>query len=314
MAINYHSFEQQVATELSQRHELHRRLGRVERLLNRNDPEPQWVLRHHEDEPIGPREVRKRDNLDYLLDGLSAMYIGGAASARHLDEQQLGAERVLDVLANEDVARYFEKHYPIAVPVLLRSDLENDLPKGWRRRIQAERALPQWQDAYLRFLDLDAALASEGSPFVDFMTLLDEISVRGLWLSDLRRALNDMDELKSWVKSKTGRSLLEGFQDFFEFSESLDDLLQDLNELPLHRGMVWMHFGYWYGGGGRRMRKAAKWLVDALRKLPNIDRSADTEALKALMARLTDPAFYASGTILLAEDSLRRWRQHAIQG
>jgi len=304
-------FERQVEEDLGNRYDVKELHRNVEKILRRKRPDAAWLLRHHEDEVIKHDEVQQREELDQLLSAWSAMFIGGAVPAS--DRQLRRSNPVHAVLNHPDVARYYEKHYPIAVPALLNATYEERLSEAFTSIVSRERAAEGWRDCYMRFLELDGAFSVE-SPFTDFMALLDELKVRGYWLNDLRRALESPEELEEWLEAKSGQRLLEGFQDFFEFSEALDELLGEMRDLPVHRGLFWLHFGYWYGGGGKRMRRAAGWLASTLDSYRNIDDTADPAVLGELIDRLTDVQSYAGETIALAGPVLDRWRKHALPG
>lgn len=302
-------FREKAAAEIASRYGLQERSRRVQRMLTSRRPRPEKILRHHEDDPIKNDEVLVRDNLDDVLSAWSVMFVGGAFDDESRAAMRWAKPFVHSILDHPDVARYYEKHYPLALPVLLNANLEARLSADWNSQVEYERSRSDWADAFVRFVELDSAFNHE-NPFTDFLALIDEIRVRGYWLNDLKRALSDADDLQDMLDDPNGQRLLEGLQDFVEFSEALDELLRDSAKLPIHRGMFWLHFGYWYGGGGKRMRRIIRWLTAALERRP--DFVGQTNEMNDLFERLTDPNRYAKETISVARVPLDRWIKHAL--
>jgi hypothetical protein len=143
------------------------------------------------------------------------------------------------------------------------------------------------------------------------------------WLSELQEALGNSRRMTGWLQDEGGRCLLEGMEDFLEFSEDLDGLLASMVGFPLHRGLFWLNFGYWYGGGGERMRDVADWIAEAISSLPITepvdedvaevaDKPSPIRRMREVIERLTDFDGYPARTIEVCAKPLVRWCHYAI--
>lgn len=283
-----------------------------------------WLLRSHLEESIRGKEVKQRDNLDELLAGLSILHIGGFNTPEQYEELSLNGEFVRDVLEQRDVCRFYEAYYPYAPPILLREVLR-DPNSDYAIAFAAERQRAGWPAQFAQFMVLDAMFNAPG-PLETFLSILNSYVINGIGLADLRKAFLSEKQMERLLKHETGRKLVEGVQDFFEFSEELEEFLDACDDYPLFRAVVWLNYGYWYGGGGKRMRDVAAWTRELVGKL--YDRPVErglkdlhlselvqeeldqADRLSATMARLTDLTSFAQPVLFLCQDKLARWIRH----
>lgn len=295
--------------ELSGRYELPKRAEQLQKLLRRAPEKVEWVLRSHIGAPVYHDDALERDNLDEYLAGLSLVHIIGYPAEEY---EALGLDRdmVSWQLDNRSVRRFFEKHYPTAVSVLLRAQLTGELRESYLHQLWAEQHRSEWADCVRQFLALDATFLIPGA-MNDFVSLLDDYRVHHLWRSDLKWALEKPKRLAAFLEDPNGRQLIEGMQAFFEFSDDLDDLLGSMNEIPMTRGLMWLHFGYWYGAGGERMRDVAEWVEQCIEHTTDAEARLDAFDLRAAFERLTDFGGYPAKLLQSNHDVLARWLKHA---
>lgn len=306
-----------LAPQIVERYAVQQRLGRVLGLIDSKEIKVQ--LRSHLEKPIFSSEIPARENLDELLAGLAVLHISGVDSADDLEELGVSADAVLGVVRNQHVKRYYEKHYPFAGPILLRESLEGN--QRYCAQLIREQVHPTWTSSVSAFLLLDAVFKALG-PMQDFLSLLDGFEVKGVRLEHLYSAVGSKLLMRRWLRSGKRTQILVGMQDFFSFSEQLDTLLAQSAETPLLRGQVWLHFGYWYGGGGERMRSVASRIAESLKELvaedaeeakvavARADLQPHYEKLRVILERLTGPT-YPQALFSTFPDELGRWMRSA---
>lgn len=316
------SADLELGSQIIHRYALQRRLRAAMQMMKR--PGLSRLLRSHLDRPIKASEIAHRDNLDELLAGLSVLYIAGLGGADALAALDLDPDDISDLLGDDDVRRYYEAYYPTALPVLLRANFSTEF--FYEGVLYAERERAEWPAIFRRFMLLDAVFNANGSLDL-FLALLDDYRVRGMGFNDLRIALADEHAMRRWISRPYRRSVLEGMEDFLLFSEDLNAFLESLDEFPILRGAIWLHYSYWYGTGGERMQDMVEWLLKALEHvtafdmLKTLDHAAvfDEEVsdlsqrqnLRRAIECLTDPLKYPNKILSLVEPELQRWLLHS---
>lgn len=302
-----------VANQIGHRYQLRKRMDRAVQMIE-HEPTVS-LLRSHLDRTIEWKEAKLRDNLDELLAGLSVLHIGGLDDDATLYRLGLDPELMVELLEHRDVARYFEAYYPYAPPVLLRESRPGGSAREYAERLDRERGQAGWRAAFNRFLLLDTTFNVTG-PLEDFLAVLDDYTIDDFDLSDLEDAFRDERRMRRFLGHRTGRRLAQGLQDFLEFSVGLASLLSECEGLPLFRGLIWLHYGYWYGAGGERMREVARWLTRTLEKValeqpefegPSLERSGH---LAATMYMLTDLDGFPREILQTCSEQLERWSYH----
>ncbi|HEX8215346.1 MAG TPA: hypothetical protein VF582_07745 [Allosphingosinicella sp.] len=300
------------ARQVAHRYRLNKRLRVARRMTYRENL--RHLLRSYEEETVAGDEITLRDSLDELLAGLSVLHLAGLDRPEILDEIGIAQDQVLGLLDHRDVARYFESTYPFAPPVLLREAAVDPGGADYVAALSEERFTEGWSEAFQQFLMLDAAFNAPG-PLEDFLSLLDGYTIKGYDLDDLKGAFRREHKMARLLEKKAGRRMLEGLQDFLDFSGELDRLLSQWTRFPLFAGLVWLHYGYWYGAGGKRMRQVAKWLRDTLDQVAAREAGMDEGMLKrplpptAVVNRLTDLNGYPRALLTSCAGPLRQWRK-----
>jgi hypothetical protein len=302
-----------VAHQIAGRYRLRDRLGRALRMVE-YEPTAR-LLRSHLDRSIEWNEVKARDSLDELLAGLSVLHIGGLDDDGTLHRLGLDAQGIVELLQHRDVARYFESYYPYAPPILFRESQLGGTAQEYVQYLGKERQRPEWRIAFDRFLLLDAAFNATGA-LQDFLGILDDYTIGDFDLADLEVAFRDERRMRRFLGQMMGRRLVQGLQDFIEFSDDLASFLKECEDLPLFRGLVWLNYGYWYGAGGERMREVTRWLTGTLQKValeavdsagPDSDR---TFRLAIIMDSLTDLDGFPREILQACGKQLHRWSYH----
>lgn len=268
-----------VAGQIAHRYRLAERMERAWRMLAKVNAGE--LLRSHLERTIRGSEVEHRENLDELLAGLSVLHIAGFDRPEVMGDLGFSLEEIAELLAHPAVARYFELHYPYAPPILLRESIVDPGGAQYMARMALERQSDGWSTAFGQFMLVDAAFNAPG-PLEDFLGLLDGYTINGIDLGDLDAAFRSPSLMQVLLEHETGRSIVEGLQDFLEFSLDLDGALTAWKRFPLFSGLVWLHYGYWYGAGGLRMREVAQWVEATITRVRLADEEleAGDESLK----------------------------------
>lgn len=296
------------AQKIAHRYDLKRRMRRVRRMIE--DKPTRKLLRSHLDRTIEWEEIKERDNLDELLACLSVLHISGFDTRESLEGLGVAVDDLLDLLEHPDVARYFEAYYPFAPPVLLRASYVDRDTLDYVERLAHERQKAGWVASFQQFLALDAVFNAPG-PLKDFLGVLDDYTIDDFDLADIRKALRSRQQMRRFLGHRMGRRLVEGLQDFYDFSEDLDAFLASCTDYPLFRGLVWLNYGYWYGAGGDQMSEVVRWIFDALVKLPDPDADPGRiEHFRSIIERLTDLRAYPNEVLTLCAPQLERWIHH----
>lgn len=300
--------------QIVKRYELDYRLHKAQIMVRRKNLER--LLRSHLERSIGASEVPDRENLDQALAGLSMLYIAGFDSPASLRILGLSPSLVREILENPWVRRYHEMLYPYAPPSLFRAALAHD-SGDYQADLNRERRADGWVAAFRQFLIIDATFNAKG-PLEYFLSILDDYIVDGHHLDTLKRAFTDEDRMERLVRDEAGRLIIEGIDDFFEFSEDLALFLESCEDYPLFRSLVWLNYGYWYGAGGERMRDVAGWVRDLLERQMGTqdvifdDDTPRFERLHDHLVGLTDLDAFAGPTILCCPQTLEPWVEHVM--
>jgi hypothetical protein len=276
--------------------------------------EPFEVFRWHLEKPwdvVSGQDVVWREEMDLLLSALSALHIGGLQAAGVPIGKECDDNPVWHMLCHPAVTAYYEKHYPLAPPLLVRAAGEGRLPSVYSALWQGELAHDGFVAAYRQFLHLDARFIAN-NVIGDFIALLDDYIVAETHIELFRRVLEDPERLKKWLAEPGRWELLEGMESFYEFAIDLDAFLAGLS-FPILRGHVWLHFAYWFGNGGERMEAVAQWLESAAAKAQDDETGYSTELGEAL-TRLRDPMRYPIALIAHTADVLEPWLESSGVG
>jgi len=252
------------------------------------------LFRIHSDRVIAPHETEYRTSVDELIEMCSLISIFTGDLATALRTRDMPEIDILRILRNKAIERYMTVYYPMSYGILARADLEGSLPSEFRSADSEERSDPAWGLALQRFLALNAQLLSDSS-LLDFLFLLDDHVVHGTHITELQRAFANSERMAAWLDREERVALLDGLGRMLDFSEALRELLEDLTELPILRGRIWLHYSYWLGNGGARVRDTTDWLARALQStaLAQSDKDSASRALEITFARLTSARQYA---------------------
>lgn len=206
-------------------------------------PELAHLLRHHDEETVLWREVEQRDCVDRFLGSASQLAV--AAIAGYIAAKPEGpiARRLGKVLSGEALRRYYEEHYKLLLPQLLRVACTEGLRLPQENREQSWGAFQWFWRMAMRFQD-DPDLWS-------FLWLLDGGSFGSFGIQDFYKGVEDpKTALGGLGKAPELRTPLEtctiGMVRFFEFSKELGDGLVQMQATPLTASAIWFHYAYWY--------------------------------------------------------------------
>ena len=203
------------------------------------------LLRHHEITVTDPEEINLREAFDQFMEFCALLEIAAIASyippAGEWPQQQ--RDSVLQALQHPAVRKFYENHYPLVLPQLL------------RRRLEGGVALVErGEDApglYVRLLDLNVATRPD-IELTTFFRMLDQFRIGGYRISDLIGVLKDPDSFFDHIaRPPSKRTPLEhglrGLSRFLVFCDRLGGWLKASGKLPLLQSAGWHLYGYWFG-------------------------------------------------------------------
>jgi hypothetical protein len=322
---------QEQISEIMARYSVGPTLDRVRRLLNLLPEARAEILRYHETRPVwDEEELEYRGALDEVLGLVSAVEVIAIAAGELPDLPHNLALALQATLEDAEVQQYYEVYYPIALPTLFREQL--DALKQGISQDPSLMALARidtgnrngLDDAGLAclisFFELDSRL-TRGIALPFFLDLMDDYVMDGVSMDDVLDIVEDPDRYEAVALMPTSKGTkfekrgVQGLEDFLSFSADLKRLLSRLQERPMLRAAIWLHYCYWFGNGSNTVRRAAHELRKRLKNWSQraqseeevgiIDR--ETEAITETLIDLTDWKKYAGPLVEAAAPRLRHW-------
>lgn len=244
------------------------------------------LLRSHENESVtDPDEQADRDAFDDLLAFSAILEL--ALELRYVDPPpEVLRDSLRQLLEHRSVRPYYERHYPLLLPQLLRQRLAGG------RYYQAHQG-PLQLAAFQRAVELDTRLMRHEDVIV-FLSLADGFWLDGTSRHDLLALAREPRALLKALTRRKKRGILDhaanGLRQFLFLTDGLHRLLTTLDEDPVFQSALWHHFGYWYAERRGTVVKAlqamlasvAGWPTEAATVLSS-RRSKDlTDAIEAL--------------------------------
>lgn len=270
-------------------------------------------------------EIAIRGDADALLGLAGVLEVLAIATGADLALPHSVAEKFDAFLSSPEVRVYYEKHYPVALPTLLRLRLLGQLPDKYRTQASA-KAAGRTMSWLISFFELDSRIRSSVALEM-FLDMLDDYSFYGVGLDEVITLLDDrkifenafMRRAKRISSKESAETLgLRGLDEFLRFASDYNRLLQNVEERPLLQSAFWIHQCYWFGAGGGSIRETARRLQRRLRALSRIYVEVDEEpglelriidACAALEA-LTNIDAHSQPIVSAAAPALARWRRN----
>jgi hypothetical protein len=243
------SYEAQNLADLAQMYRDAPRTAKARQLLDdiaagRSKRDLAHLLRHHDDEAISDRETWWRDAFDYLLEYYSLLEI--ASLIRYVPDPLPPAEldAALKNLSHPAIKQYYERHYPLMLPRLLRARLTGK----WQAVESGDRHLAH--ELFARFLGILNHL-TEDEEIEVFQWFLDGGTRGDHDIDDTIKILRNPRETFQTLQSRPkrgdhARKSVHGAQKFLGFCAELDQLLADADKTPLFRSAMWTFHSYWF--------------------------------------------------------------------
>jgi hypothetical protein len=206
------------------------------------------LLRHHRDGIFSlPSDIAFRARLDRWLARAGMIYLSWLCGYTTVPRGDADRDLLLPVLANPAVRDYYEIHYPVALPWLLRLHLERNLELSSGDTPEGAAAFERFSVLYERFQS-DPDLAQ----FLDF---LDGFSYGGDAARVDIRAVVECFGIPDRVAlafakmsdqvTPLDRGII-GLVRFLAHSEDLDQLLLLCRGLPVIQSGLWFFYAYWF--------------------------------------------------------------------
>ena len=214
--------------------ELHRSLSR---------PELASLLRHHGKGEVSRSEAGERDAWDQLLAAYSQLAVAAIAGYVPIDFGPEINKAIYDALKNSPVRTYYESHYKLLLPSLLRLHCEGDISLPCEQSESAMEAFEWFWRFENRF--------GKSSEVETFLRLLDGCHYGDFDLSAFKRFLKDpITALAGLSKTTFEQSIEEtavlGMIRFLEFCQELGDALEEMKDIPLTQSAIWFYYAYWF--------------------------------------------------------------------
>lgn len=236
----------------------------LERVRNASS-EPQLtalahLLRDHRSNGIHGDDIAKREGFDLLLHfyGLVEIGIWTGDFPEQLPERFADDARC--VLSAPAVRDYYEVHYPLALPGLLRRRLEGRpvVAAGSQHSSGRFGAFLELSGPLQRDQDIDA-----------FLWLLDGGSYGDVNLTSMIRILRERRDFLNALSTKSPNREYDaaaavGFSKFLDFCSNFQSLLQRTQAQPMLRAGFWYAHAYWFGQLSDKLRLELDRGIDAL--------------------------------------------------
>jgi hypothetical protein len=212
-------------------------------LEGRSEDEVRRLLRHHREGTVTGGEIAERDRVDSFLGVCGQLTVATVAGfvPRKWDGEI--AARIGAILRNPPVRAYYESHYPLLLPRLLREACTED------RLLPGEDEEASW-GAFQWFWRFSTRFLGDTELWW-FLSLLDGFHYGSLnidsfaeFLADPQRALAGVQKLPE--QRTMAETCTIGMIRFLEFSREFGDALRQMEGTPLTRSAIWYHYAYWY--------------------------------------------------------------------
>jgi hypothetical protein len=204
------------------------------------------LLRPHRDgERFTLQENEKRQTFDNALQSYCLLTVAIIAGYVPADLGRSVRETARAFLNREPVRIYYEKHYPVFLPSLLRLHVNGEIVLPQQPGNVAWGSF-QWFVRFSGRFDKDPNLAA-------FLRLLDGFQYGDFNISSFLASLdNPEDALAGIVKpvdlmNRRDRAVL-GMLRFMTFCREFAPALDAMSEAPLTQSACWFYYAYWFKG------------------------------------------------------------------
>ena len=226
----------------------------------------QRLLRHHSASPISDPETWDRDGFDYLLGYYALVELGCLSGYLNSSLPTQFVEEAYRHLSHPAVQQYYEEHYPVRLPTLLRLRLEH------KHALFASTS-PQAYESFVSFLEASRPIEL-GTSVETFLWFLDGGRRAGYDIDDTIATLSDPEAYLRHISHKRKSALdksLIGFHEFLRFCEVFYAVLLAVGALDLPEGEegellasgYWHYHAYWFRALRKRLRGQLYRALDA---------------------------------------------------
>ena len=283
-----------------------------ERFRSATDVEMSRLLRHHREASVNdPEEIAFRHLMDEWLAEVGILYV--AYLCGYITDPTHGTsdgriQEVRVILAKPELRAYYETHYPIALPWLLRLHLEASVQLKAAESPPAAAVFERFSVLYERFrIDKDLL------QFLDFLDAFWYRAEGGANIKTVVNAFADPNRVAAAFQrpvdqlTRVDRGIV-GLVRLLICSRDLDALLQVCGQLAALQSALWFFYAYWYREFQNDVNTEATQAIDkALAAIKNTPAAAkdvekiselglERERLSQMMERLTNGT-YAAGLI-----------------
>ena len=212
-------------------------------LEDRSEKQLRKLLRHHSEAEVTGKEIDERDHVDSFLGICGQLTVATIAGFVPREWNGEIATRIGNILQKPPVRAYYEDHYPILLPCLLRQACTES------RLLPTENEDASW-GAFQWFWRFSTRFLGDDDLWW-FLSLLDGFWYNGLnittfadFVKDPQRALAGVH--KPPEKRSTPETCAIGMIRFLEFTREFGDALTQMEATPLTRSAIWFHYAYWY--------------------------------------------------------------------
>ncbi|REJ81330.1 MAG: hypothetical protein DWQ44_09760 [Bacteroidetes bacterium] len=205
------------------------------------------LLRNHRDNPITSwEEIEFRDNVDYLLEFYSILFV--AIIAGYIDKflpEKLRHE-IIDNLSNEVVKKYYKEYYPLP---LLPVFLKYLVPEKVTFKLIQNYENNMEKILFEKFLLINYDIRND-EEINDFLWFLDDGLINDYDADDVVNLLKDRKKIISALSKSddegTLKSVITGFIKYLNFLNSYSRLLKQCEIYPYLYTSFYHFQGYWF--------------------------------------------------------------------
>lgn len=263
-------------------------------LEGRSDKQLRKLLRHHDDGDVEGVELDERDQVDSFLGVCGQLTVATVAGFVPREWNGEIATRIGNILKKPPVRTFYEDHYPLLLPTLLRQACSEG------RLLPFENEEASW-GAFQWFWRFTTRFLGDDDLWW-FLSLLDDFCYDELnittfadFVKDPQRALAGIH--KPPEKRSTAETCAIGMIRFLEFTREFGDALTQMEATPLTRSAIWYHYAYWYREFDDVNEHANKFLDAMLAWMDSPDAGAQSrEDAKLSVARTREALTELTGS------------------
>ena len=244
--------------------------GLLPMIRKRQTRELKVLLRDHREKEITlASEIKFRDNVDYLLEYVSVLYIGRLAGYLPGDLPARMTSELITILENEQMREFYNKFYKQAIPGFFLKSIKSVKP------LKKDNMDREMDILFERFLILNNTIAKDDDTD-QFLWFLDDGYTDDYDIQDLIGLLKNKKQLHDAIKDDDEdilESSLQGYIKYLNYLDQYSDLLQAASKFPEFAAALYLYQEYWFAKIKRLMKSVfLKGIVNIQKAIYQVSR------------------------------------------